>query len=377
MNSLGYIKPLLLSSLFAWIFLGDISAQSVAGRDRLFPVRVNGKYGYVDTKGTMVIKPLFDSAHSFQEGLAGVVMGGQKRSGRDGYIFYLGGKFGYINRAGKFVIPLGTYSFGRGFSEGLAEVSVNGCKGKNCFGYADKNGRLMIRNQFSFVGEFHEGLAVVGLSNEKQGVIDKTGKFIVPAIYDGILQMSEGIIVANTRLSGDSNLFDNKLPVYRAVFLDRDGNITARPQQTVLGQFSEGLTMGLVIVTVDSQDFEVQGVVDKTGKFVIEPGYQKVGDFVGGLAPAQIRNKWGFIDRTGKFVIEPVYNGADSFRDGLAKVSIDLKTGFIDRTGKMIIEPRLWTVEEFADGHAFVSENGFTGYIDKTGKYLWKIRFDK
>lgn len=368
---------LIISASIVLILSMQIVAQQRDKDDQLFPVKVNGKYGYIDTKGTMVIRPQFDSAHRFQEGLAGVVMGGEKRTGRDGYIFYLGGKFGYIDRKGKLVIPLGTFSFGRGFSEGLAEVGVNGCKGENCTGYADKNGKLVINNQFSSGSEFREGLAVVEIPGGKRGVIDKNGKFVVPAMYDGVMQISEGVIVANTRVSGSLNLLDNKLPVYRTVLLDRSGKITARPDHTVFGLFSEGLTQGIIIVTVGSQDHEVHGVVDKTGKFVIEPGFQKVGDFVGGLAPAQIRNKWGFIDRTGKFVIEPVYDRANSFRDGLAEISINRKTGFISRAGKMVIEPRSWTVEEFSGGHAFVTENGYVGYIDGTGKYLWKKKIDK
>ncbi|MEQ1765164.1 MAG: WG repeat-containing protein [Pyrinomonadaceae bacterium] len=353
-----------------------IVAQQRAKDDELFPVKVNGRFGYIDTKGRMVIRPQFDDAHRFQEGLAGVVMGGEKRTGRDGYAFYLGGKFGYIDRTGKLVVPLGTFSFGRGFSEGLAEVNVNGCKGENCTGYANKVGKLAIKNQFSSGSEFRQGLAIVEIPGGKRGVINKNGKFVVPAIYDGVMQISEGIIVANTRVSGSSDFFDNKLPVYRSVFLDRSGNITARPDHTVIGPFSEGLTQGIITVTVGSQDHEVHGVVDKMGKFVIEPGFQKVGDFVGGLAPAQIRNKWGFIDQTGKFVIEPVFDRANSFRNGLAEISVNRETGFIDRTGKMVIEPRSWTVEEFSGGHAFVTENGYVGYIDRTGKYLWKKKFD-
>lgn len=353
-----------------------LSAQS-STTEPLFPVKVNGRFGYVNTRGVMAIKPQFDEAHSFQEGLAGVLMGGERRIGRNGYVFYGGGKFGYINQKGRLVVPLGKFSFGRGFSEGLAEVTAVGCEGKNCVGYIDKTGRLAIKPQFAAGAEFRDGRAVVQMSSGKYGVIDKSGKLIFAAIYDSVLPISDGVIVANTLSKGSPNLFDNKLPIYRTVFLDREGNVIARPEQTVFGRFSEGMTQGLVIVSDGPQDRELQGVVDKTGKFVIRPAYQKVGDFVGGLAPAQIRNKWGFIDRTGKFVIEPIYDSAEAFHDGLAKVSTDAKTGFIDRSGKMVIEPRTWTVEEFVNGHAFVTEGGYVGYIDRTGKYLWKKQFDR
>lgn len=365
------IRAIFVLAILPYILFAQNSSE------RLFPVKINGKFGYVNTKGVLVIKPQFDEAHNFQEGLAGVVMGGQRREGSPGYIFYSGGKFGYINTKGKFVVPLGKYAFGRGFVDGLAEVTVNGCEGKSCVGFIDSTGKIAIMPEYSAGSEFRDGFAVVRTQSGKYGVVDKSGKLIAAAIYDSISPISEGVFVANSLVAGSPNLLDNKLPRYRTVFIDRSGNITARPEQAVFSIFSEGLAQALVIVSDGSQDREIHGFVDKTGQFVIQPAFQRVGDFVGGLAPAQIRNKWGFIDQTGKFVIEPAYDAAQSFRDGLAKVSIDRKTGFIDRTGKLVIEPRSWTVEEFVNGNAFVTEGRFTGFIDKTGKYLWKKKFDR
>jgi hypothetical protein len=47
----------------------------------LAPVEVNGKWGFIDTKGNMVIPAVYDSAGSFSEGLAQV-----KVNGKWGYI---------------------------------------------------------------------------------------------------------------------------------------------------------------------------------------------------------------------------------------------------------------------------------------------------
>jgi hypothetical protein len=381
MAKFSFIKVTFLYVIVAYLLLFNVSAQSAGDSERLFPVKVNGRYGYVDTKGKMVIKPQFDDADKFHEGLAGVNMGGQKRSGSNGYVYYAGGKFGYIDKTGKFVIPLGKYEFGRGFSEGLAEVRANRCFENHCIGFIDRSGKLVINTQFSSVGTFHEGLAIVELPNGKKGMIDKTGKLVIPAIYDGMNDISDGIIVANT-LNGPppKSILDDKLPRYGTVFLDKNGNIIAHSEATVFGSFSEGLCLGLLVVNFGTRDVELEGVVDKTGKWVIEPRFRRVGSFVGGLAPAQVAAvgyKWGFIDRNGKFAIEPVFDHAEQFVDGLAEVKINGQTGFIDTTGKMVIEPRSWEVEKFVDGHAFVTEGGFTGYIDNKGKFLWKIKFDQ
>jgi hypothetical protein len=47
-----------------------------------------GKWGYIDVKGSWLIKPVFDSVSSFEDGLAKV---------------YIGDKWGYINRTGKYI----------------------------------------------------------------------------------------------------------------------------------------------------------------------------------------------------------------------------------------------------------------------------------
>ena len=50
-----------------------------------------GKFGYIDETGRIAIKPQFDQAYPFTEGLAAVS---------------IGSKLGFIDTAGKVVIPL-------------------------------------------------------------------------------------------------------------------------------------------------------------------------------------------------------------------------------------------------------------------------------
>ncbi|EAH9640326.1 WG repeat-containing protein, partial [Campylobacter coli] len=52
-------------------------------------VKLNGKYGFIDKNGEFVIKPNFDDAWYFREGLAKVG---------------LNGKYGFIDKSGKIVI---------------------------------------------------------------------------------------------------------------------------------------------------------------------------------------------------------------------------------------------------------------------------------
>ena len=81
------------------------------------------------------------------------------------------------------------------------------------------------------------------------------------------------------------------------------------------------------------------GYIDKTGKVVIEPQYERASDFSEGLAAIAVEKKWGYIDTTGKTVIEPQFDAAGKFTDDLAPVKVEKKTGYIDKTGKYIWNP--------------------------------------
>jgi predicted DNA-binding WGR domain protein len=67
-------------------------------------VKINRKWGYINKKGQLIIKPVFDRTWRFSDGLAAVVSKG---------------KHGYINKAGKIVIKP-VFKEAYPFSNGLA-----------------------------------------------------------------------------------------------------------------------------------------------------------------------------------------------------------------------------------------------------------------
>src|SRR5947209_9144782 len=98
----------------------------------------SGKWGYVDKSGNIVIRPQFDDAFKFSDGLARVKIK-NKQSYIDKYNTSVDGLEGYIDRTGKFLIaPQFTYA--NDFSEGLARVRV---EGKDVF--IDRTGKIVLR----------------------------------------------------------------------------------------------------------------------------------------------------------------------------------------------------------------------------------------
>ena len=61
------------------------------------------------------------------------------------------------------------------FSENLVGVSLNGK-----WGFIDKMGKEVVPLKYGHVKSFHEGLACVVAEDDKCGFIDKVGKEVVP-----------------------------------------------------------------------------------------------------------------------------------------------------------------------------------------------------
>lgn len=80
------------------------------GASGLHPKLIQGKFGYADAAGRIIIPPRFDGADTFSEGLAVVLDSG---------------RFGYIDSRGDFAIPA-VYRHARPFRDGHASVRFDG-----------------------------------------------------------------------------------------------------------------------------------------------------------------------------------------------------------------------------------------------------------
>lgn len=166
--------------------------------------------------------------------------------------------------------------------------------------------------------------------------------------------------------------------------LDRDGRWAVEPAYSALypegedGWYAERRG-GLV------------GVLDARGKLRIEPRFEYIGPFVGGLARASFweRDKNGYIDERGDWAIPGQYFLAGDFVDGIAVVGQwvggpndgHAQMRYIDAQGRPAF-PGIWTdAESFRYGMAVVRtesavrteshiDEAETGLIDRQGRYL-------
>ena len=128
-------------------------SEGLAAVSRQWPWSDTDTWGYINKQGEMVIKPQFNKAFPFSEGLALVEAGGVRFTDPIVKDFV---KMGYIDKGGRWVIASKYwYFFYENFSEGAVPFRKNFGK----WGYMNQRGKVFIRPQFDWAGNFLHGLA--------------------------------------------------------------------------------------------------------------------------------------------------------------------------------------------------------------------------
>jgi hypothetical protein len=266
------------------------------------------------------------------------------------YRINVDGKFGFMDRSGKTVIAP-QFDLAGEFSEGLANVKV-GTKS----GYINTKGVVAITPQFDDAGPFRYGRAGVRLGN-RFGFIDKDGKYISSPDFSWAGQFSGDLAPVRTA--------DGVM-----AFVNRSGKLELAGKVESLMPF--GFTAGLAPAASGGK----WGFIDATGKWTIDPQFERAGNFSDGLAPVVVGGRTGYIDSKGKFVVNPQYDFGDEFFEGLAVFTSAGKMGFIDTKGRVVCDAKFLAAGHFSDGLAQVRTEDGWGFIDRAGKMVVTPQFD-
>ena len=300
-------------------------------------VRINNKCGYI-SNSRVLISPKFDQCGSFWEGLAAVKIGSY---------------YNYVNESGNLLSPAKFQKAGS-FSDGVAPVKDN-----NRFIYIDKSGKRAFDKDFEDAKSFSEGLAVAKL-NGKYGYISKNGEFVIKPIYDNAyyFKNGRGQVVLNNK----------------EYFIDNKGRILFEPTYDHIDNFVFD-TKNLISVSVGKK----HGLINMSGQWIVKPQYQDSIRFSEGLASVHLMSGGSaVIDESGQFVIPPTQLYIYGFNEGLAQAQTSIngtsKSGFIDTTGNFVIPPIYDEVGYFMDGIApvLLKAKNLYLYIDKNGKEIWR-----
>lgn len=172
---------------FEYTSIGDpFYTTDIEFYDGLIPAEKNKKWGYLNTKGELVIPNKYDSVSSFVNGKA---------------IVKIGKTYAFIDKTGKEIL-LNKYNTVKSIDDGMSLVVVN-----NKYGVIDINGKEIITPSFDFI----EGFSIEGLSlakiEKKYGYINKKGNIVIPFKYDFAESFDNGI--AKVLLNDMVNLKSN------------------------------------------------------------------------------------------------------------------------------------------------------------------------
>jgi WG containing repeat len=264
-------------------------STSIAEPSGLWVVTLNGKQGFINKSGHLVIPAQFKIAWGFSEGLAPV--------------WAEDGRAGYIDTSGKVVIPA-QFDSVRGFRQGMAEVELGGR-----WSFIDKTGRFVVPPTFGQTQGFSEDYAAFEIQG-KWGFLDARWMVAIAPDYDRVGNFSEGLAGA---------FKDGKCG-----FIDKAGKVVVPFGFIDCGTFSGGMA------PVKTEPGGHYGYIDKAGRWLIPPThFDSAMPFDKGFAAVAQDGKWGLIDVTGLFVLQPQfdYDPFAGFRSCLFRRSFVRETG--------------------------------------------------
>lgn len=328
----------------------------------LAPVNIDNKWGFINTKGELVIKPTYDNpieTPKFSNGLCAM---------RDPS----SNKWGFIDTSGNIIVPFNLYNnqnpftgainityfpadasgkkqarqslftvagiivldaaptdpeYKTYFKEGMARIRKNGK-----YGYMNELGLVQVDYKYQEMHDFSDGMAAVK-SGGKWGFIDKTGEEKIPLAY------------------------------------------TMEPKDFSCGRaFVQGKN-------------SKWGVIDFSNNLICQPVFEETGKFAGGYALVKQRDGdygdtyYSIIDTTGKIIKSFKDKEAIGFKSGFYEgmaIGVDYGKGmgFIDTNGKKVIDFTFSLLRPFNNGLAYAEKEDsktnqlVKGFIDKTGKFV-------
>lgn len=411
--------------------MSSISTGTCDNCAGMYPIREDGKWGFMNETGTPMVLPGYDLVSPCINGYIAVSNNGD---------------WGIINNEGDVIIPLvyeiewkdkcSVMTIERDdgmialfytktgllddfkwrsvkIQEEKCEFPVQSSTGQ--WGYVDEVGNEFVACSFIGADFYNEGWAGVKIYDDENlriefdALINLSGAYLYPPdgysimCWDGV---SEGLIQIQdetTGLFGYMNmegkivipaLFDNAYPFHggfavveiftldESFFVDRTGKILDMAiHPPVEGDYSSiSFSNNLITVFIEENNSSTCAVMDNKGtiRFINHnPEVAWIFHYYDDDHAWYVNEDghYGIINKEGVLITPPVFgcineNGSP-FCEGVAAVSYDGLWGFIDLNGLWEILPLYERAWSYNNGLALVSYEGALMYIDHEGNIIW------
>jgi len=223
--------------------------------------------------------------------------------------------------------------------------------------------------------------------NDYYGFIDSTGKFVIPPVYEAVMPFKEGLAVT---VKNDSAAFINKendnafKSFYEEAYAFTNGmapvNVKGewyfinRQGQKISDAYEEIQELGENVYVIKQN--KKYGAADAYGNIIIQPQFDKMGDFKNGMAYYMNNNLYGFVSKEG-VASKAQYQWISDFDENrLAIIKLNNHYGLIDQNDNLILSP-VYDLVIKAKGNIFiVVRNNKYGFYSGMGCFYSEIDYD-
>ena len=347
----------------------------------------SGLFGYSDSIGNWLIKPTYDDAGFFYNGIAGLEQNGKlglinkKNEQIVGFIFdeietdkelfvvSSNDHLGIINRNGDFV-----------FDTIFEDISILDegfiCAQKDSlYAFYDRNGNPLTQEVYDDVLNFQNGVCPVSM-NGQRGLINKEMKLLIPCMYEGIYVFSDSIFItinkdelrqlrnAQGEIINDS-LFQEIHPLINGFAIcikdNRIGYLNNKGVQIISNKYDPfidydilgNFNNGKAVVSKDKKF----GIIDTTGQFVLKTSH----DFIKSLGRyygIQKKDKWTLINSSFETISDNDFESINMLRNKSLLIENDGRYGVMDQELNVIIECLYASISEIDDFLIISGEEG-------------------
>lgn len=242
---------------------------------------------------------------------------------------------------------------------------------KGLWGFKNKTGKVVVEPAYTYrPGSFSEGRSIVALTYTLRGVIDETGKKIVPTKYYSISDYKNGFALAVLQKTDTVNKISGTPRQFQLKgILNRNGEeVVPVKYKNIQGDFSNGW---FVIADTGSQK---KFYYNTKGQLFDPPaGVVLVHDKVNGeLFIAHKNYKYGLVDKNFKEILPFEYSSIRvSGHPGLLIVKKGANNGLMNYKLKWVLPPTYQVISIFENGYATFSDtSGLYGVINTSGKVI-------
>jgi predicted Zn finger-like uncharacterized protein len=223
----------------------------------------DGKYGYINTEGKMVIEPYkFNKVGDFSKnGLARVSLENNK--------------YGYINRKGDLIL---NFDRGNWSDFGGSNFSDNGLA--RVYGHGSSSFERVVLQEGLGASRINDK----GFINEKGDVVIKEDNYLIEGDFS-----KNGL----ARITVDK----------KYGYINSEGDIVIKPEFKYAKDFANNGLASVEVVEYDKYGASKTkyGYIDSQGEIVIKPQFISAESFSNGLAKVQTENEYGYINESGVY----------------------------------------------------------------------------